>query len=115
MIEVISEEITKEKVDSWLENWSEIVPLIHEAHDRRDKTATVHMEQGILLYEAFIARASGEIVFSMDKEYEVLPINAMERIAFIKRRPGQYACYRQLDELFVETKKRCARLRLKKK
>lgn len=115
MIEVIGEEITKEKVDNWLVEWSEIAPLIHAAHDRRDKSATAHMEQGIMLYEVFIAKASGQEIFSMEEEYEVLPINAMERIAFIKRRPGQYACYRQLDELFVETKKRCARLRLKKK
>lgn len=114
MIEFIKDEISKDKVDTWLAKWQEISPSIHEAHNRRDKTAASQMEVGIALFEQFIARVSG--VESLDEvaEYEVLPLNAMERIAFIKRKPGQYACYRQLDELFTETKKRCARLRLKK-
>ncbi|CAM5187085.1 YpoC-like domain-containing protein OS=Lysinibacillus sphaericus OX=1421 GN=LS41612_14865 PE=4 SV=1 [Lysinibacillus sphaericus] len=43
---------------------------------------------------------------------EVLPINGVERLTFIKTKPGQYARYRQIDELFKETKKRTARLRL---
>lgn len=114
MIECIKDEIAKEKVDAWLLEWQELSPIIHEAHDRRDKTAKMHMEQGIVLYEQFIATASGVIAVEDGEEYEVLPINAIERLAFIKHRPGQYACYRQLDELFTETKKRCARLRLKK-
>lgn len=114
MIEVIKQEIEKQNIDNWLAEWQELTPSIHAAHDRRDKSATGYMEQGIELYEQFIARASGVEKFEQDADYEVLPINAMERIAFIKRRPGQYACYRQLDELFTETKKRCARLRLKK-
>lgn len=114
MIEVLKQQIEKEKVDNWLGNWQQLAPLIHDAHDRRDKSATRYMEQGIELYEQFIALASGVEQFVQGADYEVLPINAMERIAFIKHRPGQYACYRQLDELFTETKKRCARLRLKK-
>ncbi|MBQ0139586.1 MAG: hypothetical protein KBT36_09830 [Kurthia sp.] len=114
MIEVIRQEIEKQQIDAWFEQWQQLVPDIHAAHDRRDKSATHYMEKGITLYESFIARASGVAAFDTNEEYEVLPINAMERIAFIKRRPGQYACYRQLDELFTETKKRCARLRLKK-
>lgn len=114
MIEVIRQEIDKQQVDAWFERWQKLVPVIHAAHDRRDKSATLYMQEGIDLYENFIARASGVAAFDMNEAYEVLPINAMERIAFIKRRPGQYACYRQLDELFTETKKRCARLRLKK-
>lgn len=114
MITFIKDEITKEKVDAWLAEWQEIAPLIHEAHDRRDNSAKELMEKGIAHYEQFIAKVSDEEVMRENQEYEVLPINAIERLAFIKRRPGQYACYRQLDELFTETKKRCARLRLKK-
>lgn len=114
MIEFIKDEISKDKVDAWLEKWQDISPAIHEAHDRRDKTAATFMESGIELFEQFIAKVSGVTALNEQEEYEVLPLNAMERIAFIKRKPGQYACYRQLDELFTETKKRCARLRLKK-
>lgn len=114
MIEVNKNEISKEKVEQWFAEWQEISPTIHAAHERRDKTAASAMEAGINLYENFIAKASNVEAFSVEQQYEVLPINAMERMAFIKHRPGQYACYRQLDELFTETKKRCARLRLKK-
>lgn len=114
MIEVIKSKIEKEAVDQWFANWSDLVPVIHEAHDLRDKTAGTHMEEGIQLYEQFICDVSEVAEIDVHEEYEVLPINALERLAFIKRRPGQYACYRQLDELFIETKKRCARLRLKK-
>lgn len=114
MIDCIKEEISKEKVEAWLSQWQELSPVIHAAHDRRERTAKGHMEQGIILYEQFIATASGVDELQEGEQYELMPINAIERLAFIKHRPGQYACYRQLDELFTETKKRCARLRLKK-
>lgn len=114
MIQCNQEKIQKEQVDTWFNEWKSLAEKIHEAHDRRDRSAGDYMEQGINLYETFILQASNQTHFDVEEEYEILPINAGERLAFIKRRPGQYACYRQLDELFLETKKRCARLRLKK-
>lgn len=114
MIECLKEEITKDKVDSWLEQWALLKPQIEAAHTRRDRTAGSMMEEGIILYKQFILKSSESLVFQKENEYEILPLNAMERLAFIDKKPGQYACYRQLDELFTETKKRCARLRLKK-
>lgn len=114
MIQCNRENIQKEQVDIWFNEWQVLAKTIHEAHDRRDRSAGVYMEQGIALYEAFVLQASNQTSFDVKEAYEILPINATERLSFIKRRPGQYACYRQLDELFQETKKRCARLRLKK-
>lgn len=109
MIEVKKEMITKELVDTWHGEWEALQQAIHAAHTARDGSAQSLMEHGIALFERLLvdSAAGGE------GDYELLPINGAERLTFIKMRPGQYACYRQLDELFKETKKRCARLRLK--
>ena len=115
MIEVNKEQITKELVEQWMNDWAQLNETIHAAHDRRDGSAHALMLQGIALFQTFIEQGSlTEEAFSTANEYELMPINGMERFQFISARPGQYACYRQLDELFKETKKRCARLRLKK-
>ncbi|WP_341302392.1 YpoC family protein [Lysinibacillus sp. FSL H8-0500] len=96
------EAIAKDQVDAWFAQWTILQETIHAAHDARDGTAQAFMEEAIGLFEQFVQVAGNE----------VLPINGVERLAFIKAKPGQYACYRQLDELFKETKKRTARLRL---
>ena len=106
--------ISKERVDEWFAKWESLNTEIFAAHDRRDGSATEFMLQGIELFESFIVEGSQtDNGFNTQYIYEIMPINGMERFQFIKARPGQYACYRQLDELFKETKKRCARLRLK--
>ncbi len=115
MILVNKEGITKEVVDAWFSEWEALREEIHMAHDRRDGSALGFMEKGIQLYEQFLVKHSqADAPFSKSNDYEVMPINGMERFQFIKMRPAQYACYRQLDELYKETKKRCARLRLVK-
>lgn len=94
--------ISKEKVHAWYTEWTMLEAQIHAAHDARNGEAKGLMEKAIMLFERLVIEA-GE---------EVMPINGIERMTFIKAKPGQYACYRQLDELFKETKKRTARLRL---
>ncbi len=113
MIECKKEAIEKDRVDEWFHQWLTLEKKIHATHSKREN-AKAYMLEAILLYEGFIIQASKTSEQQLINEtYEVLPINGLERLAFIKNRPGQYACYRQLDELFGETKKRCARLRLK--
>ncbi|WP_010286079.1 YpoC family protein [Kurthia massiliensis] len=115
MIAVKKEAISKEAVDAWFSEWQAQEARIHEAHSQRDKAAKTLMEEAIQHYEQFVQQASDTTApFDLHAQYELLPINGNERLQFVKMRPGQYACYRQLDELFIETKKRCARLRLKK-
>ena len=115
MIKVNKEAIHKEKVEPYFEQWGTLSALIHEAHSERSKEAKTLMEKGISLFEQCVLDCSetDEKTLNENVEYEVLPINGMERILFIKARPAQYACYRQLDELFKELKKRLARLRIK--
>ncbi|PYF06902.1 YpoC family protein [Ureibacillus chungkukjangi] len=115
MIKVHIESIAKEAVEPYFEQWNDLSEQIHKAHDLRNGEAKTLMEKGIDLFESCILNCS-ETAFQTINEkedYEVLPINGMERLQFIKMRPGQYACFRQLDELFKELKKRLARLRIK--
>ena len=118
MILLKVEGIQKEVVDPYFEQWELLSGTIHDAHQRRAKVeAQELMQQGILLFEQCVLHCSesdGEVGLNEQEQYEVLPINGMERLLFIKARPGQYACYRQLDELFKELKKRLARLRIRK-
>lgn len=115
MIKVRPEAIQKEKVEPYFAKWEELSQLIHQAHEQRSGEAKTLMDKGILLFEACVLSSSQSSEQALDEkeQYEVLPINGMERLSFIKARPGQYACYRQLDELFKELKKRLARLRIK--
>lgn len=117
MIPVRKEAIQKDQVEPYFERWGMLSKEIYAAHDERNgKKAKSLMEQGIAIFEELIVKTSDteskEILF--DEEYEVMPLNGMERLQFIKARPGQYACYVQLDELFKEVKKRFARLRVQK-
>ena len=113
MIEVKQEAISKEIIDEWFGEWEVLREQIHAAHDERRKEAALLMEQGIAHYEKLLIDSAAKDAGPAD-DFELYPINGKERLEFIKMKPGQYACYRQLDELYKETKKRCARLRLKK-
>lgn len=113
MIAVNKEAIQKEHVDAWFSQWESLREQIHVAHEARNGEAKPLMEQGIENFIQYVIKVSDELEFKANAEYEVLPVNAQERLDFIQSKPGQYACYRQLDELYKETKKRCARLRLK--
>ena len=114
MILVNKEAISEETVDAWYCEWEILRDEIHAAHDRRDGSALDLMLKAIAHFEQLLVESSeSNTLFSAQEAYELMPINGMERFQFIKMRPAQYACYRQLDELYKETKKRCARLRLK--
>ena len=113
MIEVNKDKISKESIDAWFAEWEALQQAIHVAHEARNGEAKPLMEQGIAHFEKLLVESAANEV-STDADFELYPINGKERLAFIKAKPGQYACYRQLDELFKETKKRAARLRLKK-
>ncbi|WP_332648783.1 YpoC family protein [Lysinibacillus sp. 54212] len=113
MIPVRKEAISKEAIDTWFGEWEALQIRIHSAHETRNGEAKSLTEHGIALFEKLLVDSASHTAH-IDEEFELYPINGRERLQFIKQRPGQYACYRQLDELFKETKKRAARLRTKK-
>lgn len=111
------EQLTKEHVDAWFTAWEQMEQTIHALHTARDKAVKEHMQRAITHYEQFILAASQTDATHIEQgaTFECMPINGTERFLFIQAKPGQYACYRQLDELFKETKKRMARLRIQQK
>lgn len=90
-------------VNEWFAEWEQLQQTIHTLHQERDANVVVHMTKAIALFENFVT------------DENLMPTNGQERLTFVKSRPAQYACYRQLDELFKETKKRAARLRIQQK
>jgi hypothetical protein len=114
MIEVNQEAISKEIIDAWFSKWEAVSEQLNEAHTARDKVLSLElMMKGIAMYDQLLLESAATEAF-VDADFELFPINGRERMQFIKARPAQFASYRQLDELYKETKKRAARLRLKK-
>ncbi|KYG91698.1 hypothetical protein A0U40_01780 [[Bacillus] sp. KCTC 13219] len=112
MIAVNKQLISQQAVDEWYVNWNALREQIHAAHEARNGQAEPFMHQGIEHFLQFLMIASEVEGYDTQASYELLPLNGGERLAFIRANPAQYASYRQLDELYKETKKRCARLRL---
>lgn len=114
MIEVNQEAISKERIDEWYTEWEKVSKQLNEAHTARNKMQSLElMQKGIAMYDKLLLDSAVTEAF-IDADFELYPINGKERLQFIKARPAQFASYRQLDELYKETKKRAARLRLKK-
>lgn len=114
MIQVNKNALSQEVITPYFEKWEQLSEQIYEAHDKRTGEAAPLMAEGIQLFEQLVINSSiSNSTEMISEEYEVLPVNGSERLAFIKSRPGQYACFRQLDELFKEIKKKIARLRVK--
>ncbi|WP_042475171.1 YpoC family protein [Bacillus ndiopicus] len=112
MIAAKKQYISQEAVDNWYTKWDELRLQIHAAHAARNGQAKQWMLQGIAHFTEFLTAASDVSSYDAQASYELLPLNGAERLAFVQANPAQYASYRQLDELYKETKKRCARLRV---
>lgn len=91
---------------SLFEEWEQLREQLAPLFKVKDETRKKYMEQGIQLLTVITEKAEGTI-----------PINFSERFDFVKLNSTNYSAFRQLDELFKETKKKIAvkRLRLNKK
>lgn len=101
----LSQKLTKESIAPYFAEWAILSEEIAAMHQNREKQAAGHMLQGIELFNRLVDHCDGQII----------PMNGKERLQFIVQRPGNYAAFRQLDELFSEMKKKIAskRIRLK--
>ena len=99
------------------DEWALIRKNLHIAFEQRDNHAQQSMKEAIMLFEKLLVQVSCIDKFECNdlKQYEVLPLNGVERYAFIAKNPIHFASFRQLDELFDETNKKIARLRIKYK
>jgi hypothetical protein len=107
----------QENVNVILQQWSSVKERLHHGHELKNKEVHSYMLEAILLYNKLLVEASGTDGFDANdlNKYEVLPLNGVERYKFIVMHPSHYAAYRQLNELFEETKKKIARLRIQYK
>jgi hypothetical protein len=107
----------KDLINVILKQWLAVKDRIQNAYEQKDKDVHSHMLVAIELYRKLLVEASETVVFdSVElKNYEVLPLNGEERFKFIVTQPSHYAAYRQLNELFEETTKKIARLRIQYK
>ena len=105
----------KELVEEILKEWIPYKKAILQAHEERRTDTKNAMLISIELYGKLLSQVSTTSEFHAHelKEYEVLPLNGEERYLFIIGKPEKYAAFCQLDELFEETKKKIARLRIK--
>lgn len=94
--------LTKETVDPFFSNWAQLSEEIAHLHGLRDKQLSQYMQEGIELYKKLISHCEDQIV----------PMNGQERLQFVDQHLGNYAAYRQLDELFSEMKKKIASKRI---
>ncbi len=104
----------KEKIDVILNEWNEIKSCIQVSFNQRNKEVYKEMQDGISLYQKLLRQVS-EASNCQDQileDFEVLPLNGNDRYQFITNNPSLYVAFRQLDELFEETKKKIARLRI---
>lgn len=108
----------KEQINAVLQQWSAVKDQIQSAYKQKDiEEVHSHMLLAIELYQKLLVEASETDVFDAAelKNYEVLPLNGDERFQFIVTQTSHYAAYRQLNELFEETRKKIARLRIQYK
>ena len=112
-----NEKLQTENVNKIVEEWTSLSEKISHAHKERNQPVHQLMIRGIRLYEELLASTieGEEFKFEDIHQFEVLPLNGVERYHFISNRPEHYVAYIQLNELFIETKKKMARLRIKSK
>lgn len=93
-----------------LGKWNALEKEIKELFDaRKNKAALLPMKQGIDLLLQFVFRSNGLEVRKLEElnadSLLIKPVNFIERIQFLIKRPNLYPSYVQLCELFSEQEK----------
>jgi hypothetical protein len=101
----LSQKLIKENIAPFFNDWAKLKEAIESSHRNRDGNGQKTMLQGIRLYKDLLQHC----------DFEVVPLNGRERLAFIEQRPANFAAFRQLDELFAEMKKMIASKRIQLK
>lgn len=110
------EAIEREKVQYFVDRWEDMKVDLYSLYAMREDSVREQMVEAISLYYELLRHSHGLSQLNMNEisQLEALPLNGEERLQFIERSPGLYASFKQLDELFNETIKKLARLRVQK-
>lgn len=99
-------QILNEKVQL---QWKEARMELDKCFKNREASkAKPIMEESIKLFYDYLLLSNGTKRFEMEK-YDLEPVNYLERLDFIRARPGLYHSYVQLSELFSEQDKLVAK------
>lgn len=97
------------RISQLLRRWEELKRLLAVHFENRETEKTlIPMEEGIEIFLNFLF-LTNERQWNKDEtsiyEFRWKPVNVLERISFIKRRPTLFHSYIQLSELITEQKK----------
>lgn len=103
--------INKEETTPYFEKWDSVALEIENLYKEKDKKAIELMLTAIENYEELLEYGGKEIDKQTGKSvYVLFPLNGEERIEFIKARIQSHYAHVQLNMLYLEMKKKVARI-----
>lgn len=98
----------------YFEKWEEVKPIIEQYYDEKDRRFLPLMEEAIENYSMLLS-LGGKEENRVGEQVPVLQaLNGEERFEFIQVRINSHYAFIQLDALYTETKKKAARLAVRK-
>lgn len=95
------------------ERWELLKNQLIELFRSKNGTRSEMMSNGIRLFEDILVKVEHRAFNIEDiSMYKIAPLNATERYEFVLHNRNNFAAFRQLDELFKETKKKIAKMRI---
>lgn len=102
---------SKEALQIYFEPWDKKKEEIQQLYADRSPEAVKKLEEAITEYEALLTYGgTEENPHSSERQPILLPLNGVERLAFIKKQIRSHYAFVQLDALYDETRKKAARL-----
>jgi hypothetical protein len=97
------------RISQLLRHWEELKKLLAVHFENREtEKSLIPMEEGIEVFLSFLF-LTNEREWNMDENsifnLQWKPVNVLERISFIKKRPTLFHSYIQLSELMTEQEK----------
>jgi hypothetical protein len=108
--------IDKELLTPYFDQWEIVREQIEAFYDQKDHQAVELMNVAIENYGELLEQGGKVLDDRKGKVvYALLPLNGEERFEFVKEKISSHYAYIQLDALFIETRKKIARLSIQKK
>lgn len=102
---------SKEALAGFYELWDANKDKIAQLYEEKQPSAVEKLTEAIVQYEKLLAYGGVENHPQHGQEQPVLlPLNGVERLAFIKKHIQSHYAFVQLEALYDETRKKAARL-----
>lgn len=99
----------------YFERWDELKPFIEQYYNEKNRRVVPLMEEAIENYSMLLSLGGKERDRVGNQVYILQALNGVERFEFIQSRINSHYAFIQLDALYMETKKKVARLAIRKK